>query len=167
MNSFVLLASIVVLSLCTLSSVHSRALSSGHLRALKSIHSRALSTFQQFQRRADGQNPNNPLCDLTIMIMTSVLSDPSLNLTPEQEKLIPNSLSRRAVGDGECDEEFQKWFESLNPFFQSLSPEQIDTLSKLLAELSATANKGDSQKRHMKFQRRLLPPPSMVDEDED
>jgi DNA replication initiation complex subunit (GINS family) len=136
MNSFFLLATLVVLS-------------------LSSVHSRSVSFDQQFQRRAE-KPPSSRLCKIIVGAVVKLLDDPSLNLTPEQKKLIPDvSQRKRAAGGAVCQEELDQLVNSLTPFFQSLSPEQLQALKELFPSPTTDSGK-DVKKTRAFFKRRLL-----------
>ncbi|CAF2052603.1 unnamed protein product [Rotaria magnacalcarata] len=101
-----------------------------------SVQSRA---FRQFASKREGEK--NPLCELVIAIMDAVIRGANLDLTPEQEALLPSQGSKREEGADECKEEQAQWLNSMTPFLSSLSEEQKHKLEDAFKVFTEDADK--------------------------
>ncbi|CAM4872568.1 unnamed protein product [Rotaria socialis] len=118
--------------------------------------------FRQFASKSEEEK--NPLCELVIAIMNGVVSGANLDLTPEQEALLPNHGSKREEAAEECKSEQEEWLNSMKPFLSSLSEEQQQKLEdafKIFTEDASKTERGLSFakglfKRTMNNQRRFF-----------
>jgi hypothetical protein len=99
---------------------------------------------------------DDPLCDFIVAVLDGTIAGADLNLTPEQEDLLPQRNHKRTSGndgDDQCLEQQDQWIASMIPFFESLSEKQQD---KLIEAFNDLFDNGENTQRAVGFAKKMF-----------